>query len=128
MTKEQELQDYPELIDPFLDFEATREFMGRGSCVYGISHYKNGSGKVVVYMGQQREGDEVVCLGDGQFGRKCIHGLIVAGYLARPKGLLSMFKGKKIRIIPNEDRENVESELLERVTQFGKKPDYVDFW
>jgi hypothetical protein len=123
MVKEK-LEDYPVMIDPELDFEATKQHYGRGSCVYSIKSLKQHN-KKIVYMWQQKESDEPVYDNGKYIGRKCIRGIIVAGYSTRQKGLLSFLKSRKIMIIPEKDKEQITAEILSSVT---KKPAYIDFW
>jgi hypothetical protein len=91
MAKEK-LQEYPTLVDPFLDFEATRIHFGTGSCNYGIGEKKLNSGEVVVYLNQQREGQRVVSTPTG-FGRVCEQGIVICGYKARVKGIFGFLRG-----------------------------------
>ena len=124
MVKER-LKDYPQIVDPFMDFEATRQHFRKATCNYAISKSRLDNGKVVVYLHQQRETDKVISVPQG-FGNICEQGIIICGYKAREKGILGFLKGSKIRPILLTERESVESELLQK---FGKeKPAYVYFW
>jgi hypothetical protein len=123
MTKET-LEEYPILIDSELDFEATREFIGRGSCVYSIKNLKTKEG-TIVYMWQQKESDEEVYDKGKYIGKKCIQGIIVAGYSTKQKGLLSFLKSRKIKKIPEKDKEQIKTTILNSIK---KTPDYVEFW
>ena len=116
MAKEK-LHSYPVLIDPWLDFEATKEFVGRGSCIYNIKHFREKSGETIVYMLQQKESDELVFDKGEYIGKKCIQGIIVAGRL---KGIFR----NKIEIIPKTEKEQVKSKLSKKVKDFL----YIDFW
>ena len=120
MAKEK-LHEYPILIDASLDFKATKEHFGTGSCNYAISEYAYGNGRVVVYFHQQREGK--VFITPIGFKRACEQGIVICGYKANPKGFLKFLKSPKIKTIPDTERQKVESELAEII-----KPDYVDFW
>ena len=124
MAKEK-LHEYPVLVDASLDFEATREHFGTGSCNYAIGEKRLASGETAVYLCQQREGDKVVGTPIG-FRRVCEHGIVVCGYRVNPTGLLKFLKSPKIRTIPDAERQKVESELTEKIDD--KKPAYVDFW
>lgn len=124
MTKEK-LQEYPILIDAPLDFEATREYFGTGSCNYAISETPLGSGKTAVYLHQQKEGDKVVDTSNG-VRRICEHGIVICGYKINPKGFFKFLKSPRIKLIPDEEKEKVKSELLEKLAD--KKPTYVNFW
>ncbi|MEM4230858.1 MAG: hypothetical protein QXF25_03215 [Candidatus Pacearchaeota archaeon] len=118
MVKEK-LNDYPILTDPLLIFEATRQNYGRGSCNLDIRETQLSSGKVVVYMISQREGDEVVETSLGCM-RKCELGIVVCGYLIKRWFGLS----KKVKVIPETERVVVESELVGRLKH---KPAFVEF-
>jgi len=123
MAKEK-LQNYPELIDADLDFAATREHFGTGSCNYAVSEKILANGQVVVYLHHQREGEQAVDTPIG-FRRVCEQGIIVCGYKVKPR-ILGFLRMPKIRIVPDAEREAVESELLQK---FGdKKPAFMDFW
>jgi len=122
MAKER-LQEYPILVDAALDFEATREHFGTGSCGYAISERRLDDGQVVVYIHQQREGEEVVDTPRG-FGRVCEQGILVCGYKTKP-GFFGFLRFSKIRTVPDEERQAVESELVKGLE---KKPAFVDFW
>jgi len=124
MAKEK-LEDYPTLVDPFLDFEATRGHFGTGSCNYGIGERKLDSGKVLVYLNQQREGNQVVSTPTG-FGRVCEQGVVICGYKVRQKGILGFLRGSKIKAVSPAERQAVETELIQKLG--AEKPVYVDFW
>jgi hypothetical protein len=118
------LQEYPTLVDPFLDFEATRGHFGTGSCNYGIGEQRLTSGEILVYLNQQREGQKVVSTPTG-FGRVCEQGVVICGYKARARGIFGFLRGSKVRTIPDAERQKVESELLQKLGD--KKPLYIDF-
>ena len=124
MAKEK-LQEYPTLVDPFLDFEATRQHFGTGSGNYATEEKELASGETVVYLKQQREGQKVVNTPTG-FGRVCEQGIVICGYKAKARGILGFLRGSKIRTIPNEERQRVKSELLEKLGD--ERPAYVEFW
>ncbi|HLC53830.1 MAG TPA: hypothetical protein VJK03_04780 [Candidatus Nanoarchaeia archaeon] len=125
--KSHNLLPYPEvLIDPAGDFEATRHYFGKGSCIYNTKHYVAQSGETVVYIWQQREGDEPVFNEGKYIGNKCLHGIIVAGYLVKPSGIFSFFKRNKVRVVNDEDRESLEAEIMHAESQ--KVPADIEFW
>ncbi|MEK6899264.1 MAG: hypothetical protein AABW79_04170 [Nanoarchaeota archaeon] len=113
MTKER-LDDYPTLVDPALDFEATRMYFGRGSCNYDISEVLLDNGQVVVCLHQQRESDEVIHTSEG-FRNVCEQGIVVSGYLVKPEGFFSWFRSSKVRRVQDEEMDNVRSELMEKL-------------
>ena len=124
MAKET-LQEYPMLIvDASLDFEATREHFGTGICNYALSESKISNGETAVYLHQQREGNKVVDTSVG-FRRVCEHGIVICGYKVNPTGFFKVLKNSKIRTIPDTEKRQVKSELVERL---GDKPSFVDFW
>ena len=121
----QDLREYPELIDPFLDFEATRKHFGTGACNYGRQELKLSSSKILVYLNQQREGLDVVSTPTG-LGRICELGIIICGYKVRPGGLFGFLKKPRIKPIPECERKQakLELELANRLEDI----EYVDFW
>lgn len=124
----EKLEDYPMLTDPSLDFEATRQHFGIGTCNYAIREGEISSGKIVVYLKQQREGQEVVATEDG-YRRICEHGIVICGYRAKGRGLLGFLKGPKIRLIPETEKQAVVSEIIKIIQSIGgRKPAYLDFW
>ena len=120
------LEEYPVLTDPELDFEATKQHFGTGSCIHSSNQLQTKSGETIVYMLQQKEGDERVFNERNYIGRKCIHGIIVAGYLSKPKGLFSFFKKDKVRTIPKKEREQAILELTKKVKKSYHS--YIEFW
>ena len=116
------------MIDPFLDFEATREYFGIGNCNYSIGKAKLSSGETVVYMNQQRESDREIDTPTGP--RKiCVRNLVICGYRENPK-FLGFLRTKKIRIIPQEERDSVKSEIINiiRNRQGDMKINDIIFW
>jgi hypothetical protein len=122
MTQEK-LKEYPTLIDPFLDFEATKHFLGRGSCNHSISETSLDSG-TLIYLNQEREGQEVAST-PSYSGRACEKGIVVCGYKTKARGILG-FLSPKVRTIPDAKKQEVKSELLEKLE--NNKPAYINFW
>lgn len=121
-----ELMEYPSLpSDPALDFEASKIFFGRGSCVYGIEEKVLSSGETVVYLAQQIEGDEIIDTPRG-FGRICKQRIIICGYKVEPSGFFKIFKSKKIELILDDERKKVISELLRSGLEL--KINEITFW
>jgi len=124
----EKLHDYPVLIDPFLDLEATKQHFGTGSCCDSIGEKRLASGDIVVYLNRQREGKKVVDTTTG-FGRVYEQGIVVCGYKTKPKGIFSFLRGSKIRLVPKEESRKVESELVDTLNvQGSSKIVFVDFW
>ena len=123
MAKEK-LQEYPVLIDASLDLEATREYFGTGSCNYALSETSLDKDRKVVYLRQQREGNKMIDTSAG-FKRICEHGVVVCGYRVNPTGFFKFLKSPKIRIIPEAEKQSIESEIVKRL---GNKPSFVEFW
>lgn len=123
------LREYPVEIDPFLDFEATNMHFGTGSCTYGITEMKASFEKTLVYMWQQKEGDEVIDTPRG-FGKKCENNLIVCGYKVEPSGFFGIFKSPRIKVLREEEREKVRSELLKIISRTNPelKIEDIIFW
>jgi hypothetical protein len=124
MAKER-LHEYPIIADPELDFEATRERFGTGSCNLGISETPLSNGETAVYLHQQREGQRVVQTSAG-FRNMLERGILVCGYKVVPTGMFRSFRAPKIRSIPNSEIPRVRSELMEKLKD--NPPTYVNFW
>jgi hypothetical protein len=124
MTQER-LQEYPLIVESELDFEATRDNFGIGSCNLGISETLLSNGETAVYLHQQRESPRVVSTSAG-FRNICEQGIVVCGYKVNPTGIFKSLKSPKIRVIPDSEIPRVKSELMEKLK--GKEPAYVNFW
>jgi hypothetical protein len=92
-----------------------------------IEHYTIPSGRTVVCIHRQKEGDEKMFEQGDYIGQKCLHGFTVAGYLVK-WDLLSFIHGKRVSLVPKEEREIVESSLVNIASKAGMKPDFIDFW
>src|SRR3989304_3770901 len=113
-NNKEELLEYPILIDSGMDLAATEEFIGTASAIYQIAHYTIAPDRKIVYMDQQKEGKEIVDAPSG-LRRKFERNLIVAGYLVKPTGFFKFLKSDKIRVVPEEERNEIESKLLDMV-------------
>jgi|GEM_PF-3305703 len=115
------LIEYPRLTDPFLDFEATREHLGRGSCNYNLSEMILPNGRTLVYFLQMKEGDRFT---DTPLGvrRVCEQAVVICGYKEKRRGFLGYLRPAGIRPIPSEEEQDI-IEILSRVC-----PSPVNFW
>lgn len=93
------------------------EMETRGVGTLTDASYRLKSGKKVVYLLQDMKG----------FTPSIERRITICGY--HEKSLLGLFTRKTIRVIPEKEREEVKSELLEMIRNCGgRNPDYVDFW
>lgn len=121
------LHEYPmQPTDPLMDFEFTKQFSPsrRGSCILSVDRHRDETGRVIVYMNQEMEGNEVVNTPLG-WDRKSIYGIIIAGYLVKPTGIFAPLKENKVSSIPRGEREAVQEELLPWTKG---KFEYISFW
>lgn len=125
----EELREYPTLTDPLLELEAPLDLHDLRSCVFNLQHHQIPSGRTIVFMDQQREGNEPVYLSGKFIGRKYEHGIIVAGYLVKPSGVLAFLKKDRIQTVPDVERDAVKSDITEWLSRNRKSPPaYIEFW
>ena len=91
-----------------------------GACLRCVKRVELPNGKNVIYGLFDWEGEEVISLPNGEFRNKIYTRIIVYGYKA---GIL----GRKARIIPQEERKEVESQLLDILKDTPVKIKFVEF-
>lgn len=114
------LREYPTMIDPSLDLEATRERFGRARCVTAIKETRARNGRTIVYMEEQRESKEIVQTELGP-RRKYEHGIIICGYKTR-----SWTLRKKVETLSPREKGRVIAHFNELSEE--DRADYIDFW
>lgn len=106
------LRNYPIIGDTFLELD----MLGTG--VDLPRHYRLPNGKTIVYMNRFRESR-------GTTKRE----LIIAGYRVRRPGIMNWVNGRLIQLIPDNERAQVESEILKAIDgENSAKIQDVYFW
>jgi|SRR3989344_2644764 len=108
------LKSYPITTDPEIDLDEL------GAAVIGIRHHQLQNQRTLVYLEQIR------CT--YTLSKPTERQICVAGYLVPPTGFFKFLKEEKIEVVPESERDNVESELLRAIDNKPKKIEAVSFW
>ena len=116
-----EYDKYPTVSqDSEMDFEVRSSLFGRGECM--TIGERGISGRIVVYLNEMSEGEEVLDKGKN-IGRRCYSDIIICGYRKT-----SFLFGKRVQLIPEEEQADIKSKLTKMFSQERRNIRSVDFW
>ncbi len=112
----EKLLDYPTLHDDPLSDIITYEAMYKAPHRYALFEEILSSGKVAVCVVQQTP-----------VGGHFEHEVVICGYCVEPTGFFKRFKSKKMRLIPENDRAVVRSEIIQHLSTRKFEFDTIKF-